>query len=127
MAVTVDTTQLDALAATLAAAPARLRPAVKAVVSKGALNVKNGMVADATGHAFLPRFPYTISYDITATATTVQAEIGPDHDKPQGPLAGVVYFGTSRSGPVASLTGPIEREAPAFERFLAVATAKATL
>jgi len=127
MAVTVDTTQLDALAATLGAAPARVRPAVKAVVAKGALNVKKGMVADATGHAFLPRFPYTIGYDITATGLTVKAEIGPDHDKPQGPLAGIVYFGTSKSGPVVNLTGPIEREAPAFERFLAVAVAKATL
>lgn len=123
----VDTSQLDKLAADLAAAPSRVLPQVKGVVAKGALNVKKGMQAEATGHRYLGLFPYTIGYDMKTTATGVRADIGPDHDKPQGPLAGIVYFGTSKSGPVANLTGPLERELPAFETFLAVVVAKATL
>lgn len=127
MSVTVDASQVHALAVDLRKVPAKVHPQVKAVVAKGALNVKKGMREEASGHRFLQHFPYTITYDVTTTPTSIEAEIGPDHGKTQGPLAGVVYFGTSNSGPVANLTGPLERELPVFERFLAEVVAKATL
>ncbi|MET9479877.1 hypothetical protein [Streptomyces sp. NPDC006638] len=68
------------------------------IVTRGALNVKNGWRANAQAsagrHARL--YPYTIGYDVTPIPGGASAEIGPDKGRPQGALGNILEFGTSR-------------------------------
>nr|DAK31094.1 MAG TPA: hypothetical protein [Caudoviricetes sp.] len=93
-----------------------LRPAV----SRGALNIKRAMQADleASGNAGIRAVARSISYDLTDTGTTVEAEIGPD--KPSGALANIAYFGTSRGGGhTRDPIEPLNEEAEAFQKAIA--------
>ncbi len=112
---TADVRQLDALAADLATSHAEILQAETPVVAKGALNIKNAAknLASAIGpHAKL--YPGSISYDIATTATTVIAEIGPDKDRPQGPLGNILEFGTSNNPPHPHLGPSLDAEAQPF-------------
>src|SRR6267142_3724006 len=113
---TVDTSQLDALVADLEKIPAEKRKEFRKVLERGALNSKNGLRADATGHPTYRYFPFSITYDMTGEFS---AEIGPDKDRVQGALGNLLYFGRSDSGGVLNINGPIEREAPRLEDFAA--------
>jgi hypothetical protein len=88
----------------------KLRP----VVSKGALNIKRDMQADARGHPHTRYLPAAINYDTKSTRSTISAEIGPDKDKPGGAIANIVYFGTSKNAAVLDINGPLDREEPKF-------------
>lgn len=112
----VDTSELDKLAADLDAVPEETRPKFRAVAEKGALNIKNGMRADATGHPSFPYFPTSISYDMTGE---FEAEIGPDKSRAQGALGNLLYFGTSKSGGVLDINGPLNKEIPRFQDAIA--------
>jgi hypothetical protein len=113
---TVDTHELDALADDLDQVPAETRPKFSKVVEKGALNIKNGLRADAAGHPTYRYFPTSISYDMTGEFS---AEIGPDKERVQGALGNILYFGTSKSGPQLSIEGPLQKEIPRFEDAIA--------
>lgn len=115
MGFTVD--QVIALAIDLGAAPGKAILASRAVVAKGALNVKQQMQRDAAGIAHAPGMPRDISYEVTVDGAGISAEIGPTAGD-VGSLA-LLYFGNSRSGPV--IPDPLlaaEAEAPALQRFL---------
>jgi hypothetical protein len=68
-----------------------------AVVKRGAQNIKTGWQANALqsagAHARL--YPGSISYDVTEGPGVVEAEIGPDKDRVQGPLGNLLEYGTS--------------------------------
>lgn len=87
---------------------------MRPVVQKGALNIKEDLQADASGHPHFPYLPAAISYDTTATKSEIHAEIGPDKDKRGGAIANVVYFGTSKNTAVLDINGPLDREEPRF-------------
>lgn len=87
---------------------------MRPVVSRGALNIKKDLQADAQGHPHSPAFPSAISYDTTATKSEIRAEIGPDKDKAQGALGNILYFGTSKNPAVLDINGPLDREEPKF-------------
>lgn len=117
MAEVFDTSQLDKLVADLDAVPDEVLPKVKKVVSKGALNVKNGMKADATNARSYRYFSRSINYDITHDG--LGAEIGPNKGQIQGALGNLLYFGTSRTAGVLNINGPIDKESPRFADALA--------
>ena len=112
----VDTSELDALADDLAEIPEEKRPEFRKVVEKGALNIKNGLRADAAGHPTYRYFPTSISYDMTGE---LEAEIGPDKARVQGALGNILYFGTSKNAPQLNLEGPLHRETQRFEDHIA--------
>lgn len=116
MAGVVDTSQLDKLAADLEAVPDEVLPKLKKVVSKGALNVKNGMQADAADGASYRHFSRSIGYDLTNGG--LGATIGPNKEQIQGALGNLLYFGTSRTGGVLNINRPLDEEAPRFEQNL---------
>jgi len=110
----VDMVQVKALADELGGVGARVRPAVKAVITKGALNIKNAardaILAD-TRHVFVKQYPYSITYDVSVGAgAVVSAEIGPDKDKPQGALGNLLEFGSSKNAPIPHLVPAWEAE-----------------
>lgn len=114
---TVDTSELDQLVTDLDKVPAEVMPKFRKVLERGAVNVKNGMRADATGHPTFKHFPNSISYDLKGDG--LKAEIGPDKGRVQGALGNLLYFGTSTSGGVLDINGPLNREGPRLEDFAA--------
>lgn len=112
--------ELFEIAATLQVTGMRAPAIATAIVTKGALNIKNAMRADAAGIGHAPAFPETIGYDVTQTLRGPEAAIGPE-DRGVGELAGILYFGTSKSGPTRNISVGLDAEAPGFEKALAEA------
>lgn len=96
------------------------------VIEVAAFKIKAGMIEDAKKEcdAYAKRFPYSITYDLKG----LDAEIGPDKDRPQGALGNILYFGTSTQGPtIPDIAGPLNKEATVVEGLLAELAAKNTL
>ena len=114
MDVSIDASQVDKLAADLGKAGRKATLQATAVIAKGALNIKNGMKADFTGHRYAPRIPAAINYDLRG----LSAEIGVDKRGPQGGLGNILAFGTSKNAAVVDHTAALRREVPNIEKFL---------
>jgi hypothetical protein len=96
MSINANTRQLDELAAVFRVNAVQAQVQARAVVARGALNVKNGWRANATAtagrHGRL--YPASISYDMRPHPTGASAEIGPDKTRPQGALGNLLEFGS---------------------------------
>lgn len=87
---------------------------VRAVVAKGALNIKNDWRGRSSGLAHAPRYPYSIGYDTDVLAGSVRAVIGPDKDKPQGALGNLIEFGSAKNPPHNDGGQALQAEEPRF-------------
>lgn len=112
----VEVTGLHELLMDLTRAESRSVPAVRAVVEKGAVNIKKDWRQRWGGIAHAPALPAAITYDINFGLLTVEAEIGPDKDKRQGALGNIIEFGTSKNAPIPGGLPALEAETPRFER-----------
>lgn len=112
----MDTRQLEALAAVFRVNATRAQVQARAVVSRGALNIKNGWRANAQAtagrHARL--YPSSISYDMLPHPTGASAEIGPDKGRPQGALGNLLEYGSSKNPPHLDGARALAAEEPAF-------------
>lgn len=106
--------QTEQLGADLALVPARVAAAASAVVSKGALNVKNDWRNSASGLAHAPLYPLSITYDLDVSPGRIAAEIGPDKEKPQGALGNLIEFGSSKNAPHLDGARALDAEEPRF-------------
>lgn len=96
---TADTRDLQRLARIFEDHAEAAVPEMRAIVARGALQVKSlwRTNAAASGGKHAGRqYPRTISYDMRSIPGGAMAEIGPDKDKPQGPLGNLLEFGTSK-------------------------------
>ena len=59
----------------------------------------------------LRHLPASVTYETSELPSGAQAEIGPDKEKSQGPLASIVEFGTSRHGPIAPMRDQVAAKA----------------
>lgn len=115
---------LRSLAHDLSEAPRKIQREAVAVVEHAALNVKNGWRDNAqasSGH-HAPAYPASISYDLTLGAALVgviEAKVGPDKSKRQGPLGNLLEFGSPTSTPHNDGGRALRAESPNFERALA--------
>nr|WP_119589186.1 hypothetical protein [Streptomyces scabiei] len=116
MSINANTRQLDELARVFRANGARAQVQARAVVARGALNVKNAWRANATAssgrHARL--YPASISYDMRPHPTGASAEIGPDKGRPQGSLGNLLEFGSVNNPPHMDGARALAAEAAAF-------------
>lgn len=103
---------LDAHIVELSSIPDNLRCEVRQVVSKGALNIKQGWADRWKGHSSIRHLPRSINYDVTSDAGGAEAEIGPDPAKLQGNLAHLIEFGNAEYGSVRN--APIPGGLPAL-------------
>lgn len=120
----IDASEFEGVIHDLSRAGPVIASKVRPIVSKGALNVKNRMQADAQASRHFGQIAHTIDYDINVTAEGVEAEIGPN--KARGgaaSLAGIAYFGSSKpgGGTVADPVHALNEEAPRFVQNLAEA------
>lgn len=86
------------------------------VVSKGALNIKDGAREIISGRAHLPHYPYTIGYDLDRVEGSVEAQIGADREKFQGTLLDVLEHGSVNNAPIPHYAPATDAEEPRFER-----------
>ena len=113
----LDMSEVAALAAALAAAPAKVMPAVIPVASKAGVNIKRVMKADASGHRYLPGLSRAVEYELSATPSSVSVEVG-FAKRGQGNLAAIAAFGTPRTAPVMDITRGLTAETPRFADWL---------
>lgn len=111
-----DAREVRELSRDLAKVASKAVPEAAKVVSKGALNIKNEMASEAESSGHYKHFSRSISYDLRRGG--LEAEIGPDKGRTQGALGNILYFGTSKNGPVLNINGPLDSEAPRFEKAL---------
>lgn len=97
--VSMDMGQVRRLITDLGAVPRQVVPEVRKVAERGALNVKNRMVADAQGSRHFKQIARTISYDEKSSADQVAFEIGPDRERDDAArIANIAYFGGRNGG-----------------------------
>lgn len=94
----------------------------KKIVGKGCLNIKRQAqqtIREQSPHGYLPHYPRSISYDVTARAANITGEVGPDAGKLQGGLARLLEFGSIHNAPIPHLIPAIDDEEPKFARYVA--------
>lgn len=116
-----DVSELRSFAAELGNASAKAAPAVRAVLMKGAVNIKGAMREDMAASRHFKGVARSIDFDVIAEADGVAAEIGPKTGPGEpGNLANIAYFGSSRGGgTVRDPQAALDEEAPKFEKALA--------
>ncbi len=110
---------LKGLIADLQHAAAKCPEETRKVAQKGALNVKTDWRRHWSGLAHAPALPLSITYDTSVHGMTVGAEIGPEHDRRQAPLANLLEYGSIKNPPIPGGAPALEAERPRFEKALA--------
>jgi hypothetical protein len=105
----------DALAASFTKAGQSIKKDARAVVSRGALNVKKQMQDELRTSPHFRAVAQAVTYDLDGT----EAEIGPEIGKGAGSLAFIAAYGTGRTPAWWDFTKAARDEAPNLERFLA--------
>lgn len=119
-----DVSEVLDLAADLGKIPGQAVKPLREVVHTSARKIRDGMRADARGHAHSPHFPGSITFETKERFGGTDAEIGPDKGRTQGALGNILYFGTSKNGPVLNLLGPLEAETVPFQKAVEDAAGK---
>jgi hypothetical protein len=115
---TMDTSELNRLAADLGKIPGRAVPQVDAVLKKGAVKMKGEMQRAFSGSPHFKGVTPAVSFDRRGFASRVGYEIGPDADRaPGGALAGIaVEGGANGGGGTVDIDSILPAETPAIER-----------
>lgn len=118
---------LRQLAHDLSEAPRKAQREVVTIVEHAADRVEKGWAdnARASSGKYAPHYPNSIDHDLSlgaALAGRVEAVIGPDKTKRQGPLGNLLEFGSANNPPHNDGGRALRKEAPAFEAELAKAT-----
>lgn len=94
---TIDVSQVEDLAKTLAAVPLRNQTLVAAAVKHGAQNIKQSVSEDLQSSSNHAIRRIRIRYDMKERGPVVEADIGPEQGGASS-LANIAFFGTSRGG-----------------------------
>lgn len=122
----IDASELTVFAAELGRVPLKVAREIPAVVTKGALNIKEQLREDLAGSQHFKGAARSVSFDVLDSGFA--AEIGPSSEAGSpGNIANIAYFGGSHGGggTVADPRVALEAEAEKFESALAAVVAKA--
>lgn len=92
----------------------------KKVVGQGCNNIKKDaqrIIRASSRRGYLPHYPRSIGYDVTASGALVSGEIGPAKGRLQGGLGPYIENGTIHNAPIPHLSPALDTERPAFERY----------
>lgn len=111
----------ESLAADMAKAAASVIAVTRAVVQKGALNIKTQAKTNVQKSAPVhnAHAAQAITYDTKVEPLSIEAEIGYDKDKHGGALGNLLEYGSRKNPPHRDLGRALDQEQPNFERFLA--------
>jgi hypothetical protein len=117
----INVRELVQLAEVLEENVAEAEPQMVAIVTRGALNVKNAWRSNAmaTAGRHARRYPYSISYEVKPIPGGATAEVGPDKGKRQGALGNLLEFGSKNNPPHNDGGRALIAEGPAFEAHVA--------
>lgn len=118
MTVRMSADGINGLAAHLEAAGDDVVPEAKKVLGRAGFNIKKDAQKKASGIRHAPHYPRSITYDTEWRGESGRVEIGPDKDKPQGPLGNILEYGTVKNPPYAHLGPALDYEGPRFERYM---------
>ncbi|HZL05136.1 MAG TPA: hypothetical protein VFE45_06920 [Coriobacteriia bacterium] len=118
--ISIDTSEVRALAADISRSVTRVAPEVRKVVLVGAMKIKKQMRAEMGSSESFKGTVNSIDFDMRGNAFYTEAVIGPKVGSGEkGGLAGIAYFGNSRGGgTVSDPQGALDAETPHFERAL---------
>jgi hypothetical protein len=123
--VTLIVVGLSEVVSALTRAPALMTVTTRKAVTVTARKVRDDARSRVKGRKYLPRYPYSITYDIKATAEGVEAEIGPDKGATQGPLGNIIEYGTSKNAPIPHLGPALDANAADLEVGVGIAVQEA--
>lgn len=110
---TVDASEIEALARDINAATGRIVPEMRKSVSKSALNVKRAMQKDFEASTHFRGIARSVTYDMRGNDSYSEAEIGPVPTP--GLLENIAYFGGARGGgTVRDPREPLQEESESF-------------
>ena len=121
--VSIDTSEVRALAADMRQVDERMNRYVLGIVEKGANNIKNQLRAEMSASRHFKGATSAITYDLNLKGFggggIIEAEIGPERGRP-GSIANIAYFGGSNGGggTVPDPQGALDAELPNFSRAL---------
>lgn len=110
----LDTSELDDFVEVLQQAPNVTRKQARAVVSKGALQIKNEARKNAPRGPHTPHYAASINYDITERDGLIEAEIGPVEGRRQRGLGNLLEYGSSHNPPHPHIEPALDHEEPKF-------------
>lgn len=113
--VTINFDQVTRLANALARVPEQAAVGARAVVQRGALNIKMDWKARWSGHPHFPALPAAITYDTRVAGPVIDAEIGVVKARRQGGLGNIIEFGTRHNAPIPGGLPALQAELPRFE------------
>lgn len=115
----IDVSEVVALAAAFAAAPAKVSKDIRGVLQKGALNIKNDLNSQAAASTHFKGMAGSVTYDTRELQRGIEAEIGPDKGRRGGPLGNLFFFGGANGGGgTGDLDAPLRAEEPRFMKAL---------
>jgi hypothetical protein len=123
--VSIIVTGLDELIADMAASAPRMVANARTAVAVTSRKVQQSARDRVRGHKYLPQYPNSITYDVRGGPLLIEGEIGPDKDRPQGPLGNIIEFGTPNNAPIEHLGPALEENADDLERGLEIAARQA--
>lgn len=119
-----DDREVRLLSQDLMAAAAAAPKETRAIVQKGALNIKTDARRRRAGSAHFPRLASAITYDTDSSPLGASAEIGPEQDRPQGNLAHIPEYGSLNTPAQPYMAPAADAEVPKFEQAMTALAAR---
>lgn len=115
-----DTSQVDAFAADLRATPKQAVDRTRRTVKRAAVDIKDQHRAEMAASRHFGQIASSINFDYKESATTFEAEIGPDKRRRAARLANIAYFGGANGGggTVPDPEIALQKQIPVLEKFL---------
>lgn len=110
-------TGLEGLSEDLQNAVKNAIPDAKKIVGKGSLQIKRQaqrIIKGASHRGYLPHYPRSIGYTVSASGAVVSSEIGPESSKLQGGLGRIIENGSVNSAPIPHLSPALDLEENVF-------------
>lgn len=107
---------LKALAADFELAVKHVPGDVRKETQDSALRIKTDWRRRWSGFKHAPRLPYAVTYETKVLGGLIDAEIGPDKDRPQGALGNLFEYGSVKNAPIPGGAPALEAERPRFEK-----------
>lgn len=122
--ISFDTSDLDKVAADMGRIPGELGDNLRKAVVVSSRNIKDDWRGKLTGSRGLPGAARSIGYDIEATRSGVEAQIGASYGG-QGSLVWVTEYGARHTAPRGYGHRALADEAAGFEKGLGIAVMQA--
>lgn len=125
MSVEFDFSEVLKLAADIDQVPRNASQNIRKAVEVTARNVRDAWREQLAGSQTVPAGPASVTYDMKGGGGEIVGEIGPELGRTQGPLVGMLEYGTPTTGPRGFGAQALKQNEADFERGISIATGQA--